>query len=344
MFLYNNLIFIDSLEKKIISKNIYNKYLIRNSYPKTGTSNDALVVIDNNSSFYALKLKYLKGNTTSSKKRTFFSGSSILLNNFVFKKKQFRFEFYSLNAGNLSLDYLDVFFKGLRSLRSSKKALVLIKPQKGGLACYFNGINSFFPFKQFFQVLNMQSTFKNSLFSLQNLGLKDINLVTKKELKNFVKNLRYFLINGCLERTKFLANLKKKKNSTVLKRELGGVTLPLIKNLFRSFLSGKISVALFFGFVRVFMKQLFIFYERRFLSKRFAKLNFLLAKNGRLVPKMMQTFVFYKLRFKIKSNYYNGIFKKRIKTKKKKKQFFKSYIRIIFLSYLQKKKKDLKKK
>ena len=68
MFLYNNLTFIESIEKKLISKTVYNKYLVRKLYPKNSV-NDILSVIDNNSEFQTLNLKYIRKN--SWKKKSF---------------------------------------------------------------------------------------------------------------------------------------------------------------------------------------------------------------------------------------------------------------------------------
>jgi len=327
MFLYNNLTFIESIEKKLISKTVYNKYLIRKLYPKNSV-NDTLSVIDNNSEFQTLNLRFIRKN--SWKKKEFFLGSSVLLNNFVFQKKQFQFKLYSLNSNNSSLNYLDLFFQRLRSLRSSKKALILVKPQKGGVFCYFNGINSFFPFKQFFQILNSNRNnvlpyFLDEQRSLSNFSQKRLKILLMKLFQSFNSDI------------KIRRSLVQKNTSCTLKESKK--FLSLNKLIQACFVSRNVSSKVLIGLVSILFQRLNLFTKKRFFSKNFFKLNFLLLKNGRLMPRVLQSFIFYKLRFKVKSQYYNGILKRKTRNKKKKKRFFRSSLRIIFLSYISKAKK-----
>jgi hypothetical protein len=309
----------------LISKTVYNKYLVRKLYPKNSV-NDILSVIDNNSEFQTLNLKYIRKN--SWKKKEFFLGSSVLLDNFVFQKKQFQFKLYSLNSNNSSLNYLDSFFQRLRSLRSSKKALILVKPQKGGVFCYFNGINSFFPFKQFFQILNLN---RNNVLNLEpcllNKSAGLYNVSNKRLKKLLIKLFQYSNSDIKIRRSLVQTNIGPKK------------FLSLSKLIQTCIISKSVSSKVLIGLVSILLRRLNLFTKKRFFSKNFSKLNFLLLKNGRLMPRILQSFIFYKLRFKVKSQYYNGILKRKTRNKKKKKRFFRSSLRIIFLSYISKTKK-----
>ena len=85
------------------------------------------------------------------------------------------------------------------------------------------------------------------------------------------------------------------------------------------------------------VKQVFTVLKGKYLSNRFFNLNSLLVKEGRVLPRNVYGFVFYKLKFRIKNNYYNFFMQNRIKLKKRKKMFFKSKVKLVFLSFVKSK-------
>ena len=330
--LNNNLLFVNLLEKKFFNKNIYHKYFIRYSYQKPFDLNNSFKIIDNNSSFQTINLKYFQKNYFK-KKNFFLIGSSILLDSFVYKKNRFQFKFYLLNSKKFSLNYINIFYNKLRCLQSSKKALVLVKPQRGGLSCYFNGVIGFFPFKHFFRLLNLNLQTRLSRFNLKNFFLfkNNYNFILKQKNQKIYKNLLFLLKTNVFLKSFFVSI--KKNSFNLIKNKT--IKLSLYKFFYIQILSNRFNSNFFSFFFNIIYKKFNLYYKKRVLLQNFSKLSFLLFKQGRVLPKILQNFIFYKLKFKIKNNYYNGLMKKKIKFRKKKKRFFKQRLKLIFLAFSQ---------
>ena len=88
-------------------------------------------------------------------------------------------------------------------------------------------------------------------------------------------------------------------------------------------------------------KFLEILKNRFVIPRKLFNLNDLSAKRGCILPRNFYVFIFYKLKFRVKNNYYNFSMRNRVKFKRKKKLFFKSRVKLVFLSHT---KSNLKKR
>jgi hypothetical protein len=137
---------ISSIEKKILSQNIYGKLLIRSSL----LDNENLVVLDNHSRFLNLSLSEIQrliGPTNTN-----VSGFSCALAPFIFKTKlnsSLRFKSFMVYSNVISLGLVDTAYKSLFSLScedtSNLKSLLVLNPVKGGFVCYSSGVVGFLP-------------------------------------------------------------------------------------------------------------------------------------------------------------------------------------------------------
>ena len=62
MFLYRNFLFIDLLEKKVLNKNLYNKFFIRHSFVEKYLPESSVGIVDDNSNLVTVNfnLKYFQ--------------------------------------------------------------------------------------------------------------------------------------------------------------------------------------------------------------------------------------------------------------------------------------------
>merc|ERR1711959_434246 len=186
-------------------------------------SNKLRIIVDNNYNLSTLdiNLKYFKINYF--KKREYICGYSILLNKFLYSKKQIQFNFFSFNSKFNSLKYFRNLLQKLRSLRSLKKIFILVKPIKGGLRGYFNGLCGFFPFKHFFHLIKSQNKLKiffeiiknQKFWKFFNLRVKNqkikaeiiisfLKFVNLKIIDKFTLIKLHFLLKWILNIKKFL--------------------------------------------------------------------------------------------------------------------------------------------
>ena len=317
MFLHGNSRFVGSLEKKILSKNVYNKYFIRHSFVNKHILESSVTVIDDNSSLGAvnLNLNFFKKNYF--KKLVFERGHSVSLDNFLYTKKQIEFNYFTLNSQRSFLNYIPLFFRKLRALRSSKKVLILVNAKRGGFRCFFNGTCGFFPFKHFFHLVKLNEKYEFEWFFNQ-IQNKDI------QAARFRQFLHMFVRNDILFH-KFHVNLK--KDSSVFK-------LSIFK-----FLDLVSSLGNFSRFFSLFKKEAFLALKEKYFFNNFFNLKNLALKKGRVLPRNAFAFVFYKLKFKIKNNYYNFFMRNNARLKTRKKLFFKSRVKLVFLSFIKSKTK-----
>lgn len=318
MFLHRNFLFIDLLEKKVLNKNLYNKYFIRHSFVEKYLPESSISIVDDNSNLVTanFNLKYFQRNYF--KKLVFEKGYSVLLDNFLYTKKQIQFNYVVLNSQKSFLKYIPLFYKKLRALRSSKKVLILINAKRGGFRCFFNGTCGFFPFKHFFYLVKLNQKYKLAWFFNQ-IQNKDIQFI------KFLRSSCMFLQNDTVF-NRFYVRIKKSSKK--------GFKIPIFQFLYLILKGGRnIDIELFTSVV----KRIFTVLKGKYLSNRFFNLNSLLVKEGRVLPRNVYGFVFYKLKFRIKNNYYNFFMQNRIKSKRRKKMFFKSKVKLVFLSFVKSK-------
>ena len=324
MFLYQTLLFIDSIEKKLLSKTIYGKYFIRHRF-LSPQSIKPITLIDNNSNFYNidLNLKYFRKDYKKKKKVSLKIGFSLCLETFVYKSLNFSFNFYLLNSRIYSTNYLKLLFKKLRSFRSKKKILFLLGPKKGGVTCYFNGFCGFFPRKHVLYLQKKKLHFSNIFNLNQNFKTNFCFLRHFKILKQFFFFFRYFKNH----QNKYLIKVKNAKKKKIC------VSFYKYLKLFL-FLKPKISN-------KILLNLIYLCYNKLNINKNFSNLSFFylktLVQNKRsILPKRYISFIYYNLSLKLKKRYYNAKIKR--KTRKWRKYLFKSRIRIVFLAYKKKKK------
>ena len=299
---------------------MYSKFFVRHSFIEKHGCKNSLVVVDNSLSLgiVDLNIKYLQANHF--RKLNFEKGYSILLENFLYSKKQIQFNYYLLNSKRNFLSYIPLFFKKLRALRSSKKILILINAKRGGFRCFFNGTSGFFPFKHFFHLIWLKE--KQELRLLFN---REKN--KKIESKNDLKFLFPFFYNKGLWQ-KFRVRLNKSFNKKF--------EISFLKLLRKILLLDKSRIASICFIINLVLKEKFlkICKDKLGTCQKLFNLNSLLVKKGCILPRSSYVFVFYKLKFKIKNNYYNFSMGKRTKLKRRKNMFFKSRVKLVFLSFM----------
>ena len=219
MKFYNNSILIDSSKKKILSTNLYCKYILRVFYKNQNTLKP--FTIDNNSTFYLLdlNLKYFK--KTFFRSINFNVGYSFALKTFFYKKKIFSsfFNFYSFNSQKRS--FINYYIEKLYSLKSKKKSFFLIRVKKGGFICLFNGIKGFLPrshgiylIKKIKCILNFKNGSLNDDIFLITKLLKEKNTLNLRKINTNLIMLTTSLSNSKIFDLKFFSCFfyVKKKN------------------------------------------------------------------------------------------------------------------------------------
>lgn len=320
MFLYQNPIYIQSLEKKFTNKTLYAKYFIRHSFNDQLLTN-SLTVVDNHSLFYVVNLHLKYFSKTFFSKKVFKTGFSLSLENFIYENSftQSKFKFYLLSSKS-SVNYLDQLFLKLRGIQSKKKVLILVSPKRGGIRCYFNGICSFFPRKHLFSFYHKTNNF-NPFLNF------DKALIPK------VKTYRklFFVIKRII-----VLSLKLKKNWQNSVFKINSLQLQQIKISFFNYLRAqivnkKISPNFLLNFILLYYNRLKHQLKTKIRIQFFHKLNLLLNKDE-FFPSKLNSFVYYNLSFKSKKRYFNGVIQR--KTKKWRRRFFKAHIKMVILTYV----------
>ena len=320
MFLYQNPIYIQSLEKKFTNKTLYAKYFIRHSFNDQLLTN-SLAIVDNYSLFYAVNLHLKYFSKTFFSKKVFKMGFSLSLENFIYENSftQSKFKFYLLSSKS-SVNYLDQLFIKLRGIQSKKKVLILVSPKRGGIRCYFNGICSFFPRKHLFSFYHKTNNL-NSFLNLDKIVIP--KLKSSRKLFSVIKRL-------------IILSLKFKKNWQNSIFEINSLKLQQIKISFFNYLKAqivnrKISHTFLLNLILLYYNRLKKHLRIKTRIQFFHKLNLFLNKDD-FFPSKLNFFVYYNLSFKSKKRYFNGVIQR--KTKKWRRRFFKAQIRMVILTYI----------
>jgi hypothetical protein len=174
----------NSSNKKLLSKNLYNKFLIRSSL----LENEQFNIIDNNNNFF---------NTPSTNLRSFISlksnnsiiGASFYAKNIIYTNQfnnLLQFNSFVVNNKSSSFSFIDSFYNLLKiSVKEISSSLFLLNPVKGGFICYSSGIIGFLPRSQ------GVSLFSTALLNFKNKS----NKTTILENLKFLINKNYFINN-----------------------------------------------------------------------------------------------------------------------------------------------------
>lgn len=176
----------NSLDKKILTKTIYGKFLVRNCLFES----NPLYVLDNNNSFFnisSFKLnKFVKSSADD------LSGNSLLAKEFEYKNKLNKSltinNFLVKNTSVTKSSLINSFYSTLQVTRKRYlSSLLILNPIKGGFICYSSGVTGFLPrshatfaFSKIFLILKQKSLKTTSVPNLNFL----IN--TKNKIKDFL--------------------------------------------------------------------------------------------------------------------------------------------------------------
>ena len=179
--------------KKILNKNVYEKSYIRGPLMDSKT----IQLLDNNVSLHNLSSQSIPKIYNRSMYKDV-EGLSLNTNSFFYKNRlnnNLKFRSFILNSIR-SQNLLDSFYNSLKTLQITSKrcsaSLLILKPVKGGFACYSSGIYGFLPRSHGIYFIT------KTLLSI----LKD------KEVSNRFLNLIHLLADSKIIKTSFLMRLE----------------------------------------------------------------------------------------------------------------------------------------
>ena len=179
--------------KKILNKSVYEKSYIRGPLMDSKT----IQLLDNNTSFYNLSAQNISKIYNKNIYKEL-EGLSLNTNSFFYKNRlnnNLKFRSFILNSIRYE-NLLDSFFNSLKTLQVSAKkrsaSLLILKPVKGGFACYSSGIYGFLPRSH------------GVYFITKTL----ISILKDKQTSNRFLNLIYLLTNSKTVKNSFLMRLE----------------------------------------------------------------------------------------------------------------------------------------
>ena len=179
--------------KKILNKSVYEKSYIRGPLMDSKT----IQLLDNNTSFYNLSAQNISKIYNKNIYKEL-EGLSLNTNSFFYKNRlnnNLKFRSFILNSIRYE-NLLDSFFNSLKTLQVSAKkrsaSLLILKPVKGGFACYSSGIYGFLPRSH------------GVYFITKTL----ISILKDKQISNRFLNLIYLLTNSKTIKNSFLMRLE----------------------------------------------------------------------------------------------------------------------------------------
>lgn len=212
----NNLNSLENLlDKKILIKNLYGKFLIRS----TVLSNLNLHVIDNHSSFFNIpSIELQKFNKFNSSNLV---GNTLIAKEFEYKNKLNRsinIKTFLINNKSIKSNYTLKSFYNLLNITSKdsyQSSLFLLNPKKGGFDCYSTGVLGFMPRRHalfaFLKTFSQLSSVKK-----KNSAISNFNFLLKKD--NFIKNKFLIRLSNWWGKITLSPKFKKSKFSRFSKR------------------------------------------------------------------------------------------------------------------------------
>lgn len=193
----NTLLTVQQLtEKNLLSKKIYNKFIIRN----TLLNNKMLKVLDTGSNFF---------HSSVQRKTKFFSKKFKLKKNFINGRSFYGKNYSYTNQLNPSLHFkyflaherlstVDLFSKLLNTKNTSFSTIIFLNPLKGGYRVYKSGIVGFLPNRHLIKFQN--NDILNKIFISKQISLATSKIKTSKRrfkiLKKNVKFKKRFLLKN----------------------------------------------------------------------------------------------------------------------------------------------------
>ena len=153
-----------TLEKKVLNKFIYKKFLIRHSL----SNSNSIYFLDDYNSFFNVSYSSLKQLNVFSKKNNY-EGLSFLATDFVYANKlniSLRFKMFLASNKTNSISWINSMYNFflLVKTRKTPQSILLLDPIKGGFNCYSSGVFGFLPRNHGFNFL------KKKVFSLFKLN------------------------------------------------------------------------------------------------------------------------------------------------------------------------------
>jgi hypothetical protein len=204
-------VFDNILNKKLLNKNVYEKYFLRSNLLES----KGIVVLDNDTSFFNVTEKNFA--TSYNVKFNSFEGCSMNIKKFLYKSKNFhflRFQTLLFNFMNKN-NYLLSFYESLANLNFEKtknsihNSLFFLKPIKGGFFCYSLGLIGFLPRRH--GLLSM----RRILFCLLSDNLL-VNKISKLKFllkKSHLFNTKYFILRLPFKIGKITIPFRSKRNN-----------------------------------------------------------------------------------------------------------------------------------
>jgi hypothetical protein len=189
-------------EKSLLSKNIYNKFLIRSSLAKVKT----IKVLDNGSNFFHISAKtkpsvFFKKSTP---KKNFLIGRSFYGRNQIYTNqlnKHLKFKYFSVQETSSTVNNFQTLLQNKSNTFSS---IVFLNPLKGGYRIYNAGVIGFIPNRHIIKT----STKINKMLIAKQITLASNNIVTSqkrfKTLKKSVITKTFFFLKNLFLNTKIV--------------------------------------------------------------------------------------------------------------------------------------------
>jgi hypothetical protein len=211
-------LFQDLIIKKSLNNNLYGKFFVRSSLEDS----KSIRLIDNNSSFFNVSTNNLLKIIVNPRK-TIEDGYSLNAKNFLYKNKQsnalrFRSFISNFTSRNNLLNSVLYSLKSLKPMNENlTNSLIVLKPIKGGFACYSSGIVGFLPRSHglFFIIRTFFLLIKNLNNKSKLLNLNSIFIDENFNKKFFVFRLPFELgkitIYSRFKKNNFSLSSRKKK-------------------------------------------------------------------------------------------------------------------------------------
>ncbi len=199
------------VNKKCITKEVYGKYLVRSSLMDLKNLN----ILDNNSLFLNISNITLNKNKLN-------EGFSFNAKNFLYKnRKNSALRFNSFFSGLTAQEnIIKSLYESLKSLKVTDKILnsiIILKPVKGGFACYSSGIVGFLPRSHgiFFMIRALLFLIKDISFDRKLLNINFLSNYFNFSKKFFVMRLPFELgkitIYSRFKKNNFSSTSRRKK-------------------------------------------------------------------------------------------------------------------------------------
>jgi len=204
----------NSSNKKVLSKIIYGKFLVRSPLLES----TPLYVLDNDSTFFNVSSFKLKKFVKLPEDLT---GSSLLAKEFEYKNKLNKSlvikNFIVKNDCSIKTTLIDSFYSTLQlSRKHYLSSLLILNPIKGGFICYSSGITGFMPRSHAtFAFSNALKVFTKSSLKVESIN----NLSFLIDYQNKIKDFLVFRVANWWGKITLFPRIKKNRLSILSRRK-----------------------------------------------------------------------------------------------------------------------------